>query len=175
MKKTFLLLSALFFSLLSQVALADGITYIPGNPAKEASGKVYTSHVLPIMEKMYNKVINHKDYSQERETFLETLKQYPDEVNDYEIEEFSILSPLRCAILMNDIELVKAILDAGAFPFLPHLNISLQKDGKTIYLGDKGLFDGKPDIGEQYDIKIVQLIDFAQTQMKMFEKLRQSK
>ena len=157
------------------MALADGITRIPGNAAKVEAGKEYSSHVLSAMENLHNKVINHKDYSQERKSFLEALKQYPGEVNDYEIEEFSILSPLRCAILMNDIELVKIILDAGAFPFLPHLDIALKKDGETIYLGDKGLFDGKPDIGEQYDIKIVQMIDFAQTKLKMYEKLRQAK
>lgn len=152
----------LFLSVcVSNVAFADGETHHNGNDPDLVNGD-YTSHVLIAMTAYYERITNNEPYEAERRKLLDTINQYPEEVNDYvELDGFSC-TPLRIAVLCNDVELVALLLDKGAFPVLP--------DCEEI----DGLFDGEPERGGEYDMRIVRMIAAKLSQLRLYEQAQRN-
>ena len=156
MKKITLYTLLFLSTFISNAAFADGETHHRGNDPDMVGGD-YTGHVLTAMTAYYERIYNKQPYEAERRKLLDTINQYPDEVNDYvEADGYSI-TPLRVAVLCNDVELVALLLDKGAFPVLPHCEEI------------NGLFDGEPDCGGEYDIRIVRMIAAKLSKLRLYE------
>ncbi len=144
----------------STVAFADGETHHSGNNPVLVSD--YSSHVLTDMTDYYERVYRREPYETARRKLFDTINQYPEEVNDYvELDGFSI-TPLRVAVLCNDVELVALLLDKGAFPVLPYCEEI------------NGLFDGEPVCGGEYDIRIVRMIAAKLSNLRLYEQAQQN-
>ena len=125
MKKYFLIAALLSNS----VILAEPVTY-PGNPNHpEFGNKHYTGYSSPLLEDMFNLAtikINHWTKNREgetletvRERIISRIKEHPEEVNDYGYQDGGGATPLSMAIMSNDIEIAKLLLENGAIPFPP--------------------------------------------------------
>ena len=155
MKKITLYSLLILCTLTANAVFADGETHHSGNAHDSLSD--YSGHVLTAMTDYYERVVNREPHDAARRKLFDTIKQYPEEVNDYvELDGFSI-TPLRVAVLCNDVELVALLLDKGAFPVLP--------DCEEIH----GLFDGEPECGGQYDIRIVRMIAAKLSKLRLYE------
>lgn len=97
-----------------------------------------------------------------RNNIISSINQYPDEVNDYGFDDGFVVTPLSLAIELNDVELVRLLLDKGAFPFLPN--------SEEI----EGLFGRGPLVGTSYDMRIIRMISSAQNKYPVYEELRNS-
>ena len=143
-------------ALMSNAVFADGETHHNGNDPDFVNGD-YCSHVLTAMTDYYERIANREPYDVARRKLLDTINQYPAEVNDYVELDGASVTPLRVAVLCNDVELVALLLDKGAFPVLP--------DCEEI----QGLFDGEPECGGEYDIRIVKMIAAKLSKLRLYE------
>lgn len=160
MKKITLHLLLVLSSCISSAAFADGEMHHSGNDPALANGD-YSGHVLTAMTAYYERVYNSEPHEAERRQLLDTIIQYPQEVNDYVELDGHKVTPLRIAVLCNDVELVALLLDKGAFPVLP--------DCEEI----DGLFDGEPECGGEYDIRIVRMIAAKLSKLRLYEQAQQ--
>lgn len=157
-KIAFLIL--LFLSVfIPNAAFADGETHHSGNNPTMVGD--YTGHVLTAMTEYYERVYNHEPYDAARSNFIAVINQYPQEVNDYVELDGVVCTPLRIAVLCNDVELVALLLEKGAFPVLP--------DCDEV----QGLFDGEPECGGDYDIRIVRMIAAQLSKLRLYEQAQQ--
>lgn len=81
-----------------------------------------SSHVLPAADSCLSVWYHENNNREERmaeaiRTLREAVLQYPEEVNDCEIHHGASLTALEAAVEMNDVELVRFLLEHGALPF----------------------------------------------------------
>ncbi len=84
-----------------------------------------------------------------RALILERLQSHPEEVNDALLDHGSTGSVLYKAILSNDVELVRLLLEAGAIPFLhEHPGWAGKASGEVLlrWAGEEGCEATKPEI-----------------------------
>lgn len=104
----------------------DGIkaqeTIYPGDLTKRNCG-INRSELISALQQYYREIyhpdaisIDHIGKEEARQRALEAIAQYPEQVNDVLFTCGEYESPIFLALCCNDVELVRALLQAGAIP-----------------------------------------------------------
>ena len=163
MRSIFLILSIFVITYPMQARADHCGRVIPGDLSKESQTE-YESDVMKALQNYQRILTSDKTKAAEaRKELIKTIRLHPEQVNDYVNCCDTVGSVLSRAVQLNDAELVELLLDLGAYPALPTKHTT----GST-----PGLFDSKPLVGEEYDMRIVRLVSRALSQWPVFEKMR---
>jgi hypothetical protein len=169
----------LVIAVMSALPVMSEESAIPGNPdTRLFENNVYylkRAHILPAMSVYVIWRGSHATSDmagtgdlpkvtreQAKENLLAAIKQYPDEVNDASGCCGGFSSILETAVWCNDLDVVKALLDAGAIPF------SMK--------GSEDILDvKKPLKGDVLDPEIIKVVKEAQGKYNLLEIIIQAK